>query len=50
MFRHHGFYELFLLGPLLIATVMTGWHLLAAFRASPANFPLPNPKPLRCRP
>ena len=39
--RHHQPAELIMLGVLLFAVTATGWHMLSAFRASPANFPVP---------
>lgn len=37
--RHHQPVELLVLGVLLVAVATMGRHMLAAFRASPANFP-----------
>lgn len=50
MVRHHELYELMFLGALLFATILMGRHLLAALRASPANFPSPDAKPPKPRP
>lgn len=41
--RHHQPAELILLGVLLFAVATMGRHLLSAFRASPANFPVSGP-------
>lgn len=39
--RNHTLPELAVLGAVFVAVVLTAWHLHAAFRASPANFPVP---------
>lgn len=38
--RNHAPLELAVLGTALIAVALAAWHLHAAFRASPANFPV----------
>jgi hypothetical protein len=48
--RNHSLPELAVLGAVFVAVVLTAWHLLAAFRASPANFlvsKVPPVQPLR---
>ncbi|HSK84473.1 MAG TPA: hypothetical protein VK902_13905 [Rubrobacter sp.] len=47
--RKHTLLELAVLGAVFLAVVLTAWHLHAAFRASPANFPVTDP-PTRVRP
>ena len=44
--RNHAPLELAVIGVVLLAVVLTGWHLHAAFRASPANFPVPKVSPI----
>lgn len=39
--RNHDPLELVVLGPVFAAVALVGWHLHAAFRATPANFPVP---------
>jgi hypothetical protein len=43
--RNHAPPELAVLGAVFLAVVPTAWHLHAAFRASPANFPVPASPP-----
>jgi hypothetical protein len=38
--RHHGPAELIVLGVLFVAVMAMGQHMLSAFRARPANFPV----------
>jgi hypothetical protein len=45
--RNHSLPELAVLGAVFVAVVLTAWHLLAAFRASPANFPVPKVPPVQ---
>ena len=45
MARNHAPLELAVLGTALAATGMVARHMLKAFRASPANFPAPQPAP-----
>jgi hypothetical protein len=48
-FRNHAPQELAILGPTLAVVALTTWRLHSAFRASPANFPVPRaapPKPI----
>ncbi len=42
--RNHAPLELAVLGAVFLAVVLTAWHLHAAFRASPANFPTSPPQ------
>jgi hypothetical protein len=44
--RNHAPLELAVLGVVFLAVVLTGWHLHAAFRNSPANFPVPKVPPI----
>lgn len=44
-FRNHALPELALLGPTLAVVALVAWRLHAAFRASPANFPVPRTTP-----
>ena len=39
--RNHAPLELAVLGAMLAAVMLVAWHLHAAFRATPANFPAP---------
>lgn len=39
--RNHAPIELAILGAVLAAVMLVAWHLHAAFRATPANFPTP---------
>jgi len=39
--RNHAPFELVILGTAVAAVVLVAWHLHAAFRDSPANFPAP---------
>ena len=43
--RDHAPLEPADLGATSFAVGLMAWHLRAAFRATPANFPLPNPAP-----
>lgn len=43
--RNHAPFELVVLGPALAATFAVAWHMHKAFRASPANFPVPTSSP-----
>ena len=43
--RHHAPLELVVLGAVLVAGMLVAWHLHAAFRATPANFPVPRIAP-----
>jgi hypothetical protein len=43
--RNHAPLELAVLAAASLVAVLTAWHLHAAFRASPANFPTPAPPP-----
>ena len=45
--RNHALPELAVLGAVFVAVVLTAWHLLAAFRASPANFLVPKVPPVQ---
>ena len=47
--RNHAPLELAVLAAVFMAVVLTAWHLHAAFRASPASFPIPAP-PLQVHP
>jgi hypothetical protein len=38
--RNHAALELAVLGTVLVVVALTAWHLHAAFRATPANFPV----------
>jgi hypothetical protein len=38
--RNHAVLELAVLGTVLVVVALTAWHLHAAFRATPANFPV----------
>jgi hypothetical protein len=44
-FRNHAPLELLVLGATFATVALVAWHLHAAFRASPANFPVPSPVP-----
>ncbi len=47
--RNHAPLELAVLGTVLFVVALAGWHLHAAFRATPANFPVlhaPPPDPI----
>ncbi len=44
--RNHAPLELAVLGVVFLAVVLTAWHLHAAFRTSPANFPVPKVPPI----
>ncbi len=47
--RNHAPLELAILGTVLFVVALAGWHLHAAFRATPANFPVlhaPPPDPI----
>jgi hypothetical protein len=39
--RNHAPLELAVLGAVFTTTMLVAWHLHAAFRATPANFPVP---------
>ena len=39
--RNHAPLELAILGAVFTTTMLVAWHLHAAFRATPANFPVP---------
>jgi hypothetical protein len=39
--RNHALLELAVLGTVLAVVAITSWHLHAAFRTTPANFPVP---------
>jgi hypothetical protein len=43
--RNHAPLELAVLGAVLAAVMLIAWHLHAAFRATPANFPTPRAAP-----
>ena len=43
--RNHAPLELAVLGAILFVVALAAWHLHAAFRASPANFPAPRLAP-----
>ena len=43
--RNHAPLELAVLGAVLAAVTLVAWHLHAAFRAAPANFPTPQAAP-----
>jgi hypothetical protein len=43
--RNHAPLELAVLGAVLAAVILVAWHLHAAFRATPANFPTPRAAP-----
>jgi hypothetical protein len=43
--RNHAPLELAVLGAVLAAVMLVAWHLHAAFRATPANFPTPRAAP-----
>jgi hypothetical protein len=43
--RNHAPLELAVLGAVLAVVVLAAWHLHAAFRATPANFPIPHAPP-----
>ena len=43
--RNHAPVELAVLGAVLTVVVLVAWHLHAAFRATPANFPAPRVSP-----
>jgi hypothetical protein len=43
--RNHAPLELAVLGAVLAVVALAAWHLHAAFRATPANFPGPHPMP-----
>jgi hypothetical protein len=43
--RNHAPLELAVLGAVLAAVMLVAWHLHAAFRATPANFPTPQAAP-----
>jgi hypothetical protein len=43
--RNHAPLELAVLGAVLAAVMLVAWHLHAAFRAAPANFPTPRAAP-----
>jgi hypothetical protein len=43
--RNHDPLELVVLGAMFWMVALVAWHLHAAFRASPANFPVPSPVP-----
>jgi hypothetical protein len=43
--RNHAPFELAILGAVLTVVVLVAWHLHAAFRATPANFPAPRVAP-----
>jgi hypothetical protein len=43
--RNHASLELAVLGMVFAAVMLAAWHLHAAFRATPANFPAPRATP-----
>ena len=43
--RNHAPAEIAVLATALAVVILVAWHLHAAFRASPANFPSPGPSP-----
>ncbi len=43
--RNHAPLELAVLGAAFLVVALTAWHLHAAFRATPANFPVPQTAP-----
>lgn len=43
--RNHASLELVILGVMLAVVALVAWHLHAAFRATPANFPAPRAVP-----
>lgn len=43
--RNHAPLELAVLGAAFLVVALTAWRLLAAFRATPANFPVPQTAP-----
>ena len=43
--RNHAPAEIAVLATALAVVILVAWHLHAAFRASPANFPTPGPSP-----
>jgi hypothetical protein len=43
--RNHAPLELAVLGAVLAAVILVAWHLHAAFRDTPANFPTPRAAP-----
>jgi hypothetical protein len=43
--RNHAPLELAVLGAGFLVVALTAWHLHSAFRATPANFPVPQPAP-----
>jgi len=43
--RNHAPLELVVLGAAFLVVALTAWRLHAAFRATPANFPIPRPVP-----
>jgi hypothetical protein len=45
--RNHALLELSILGAALVVVSLVVWHLHAAFRSSPANFPVPRAMPSR---
>jgi hypothetical protein len=45
--RNHAPLELAVLGAAFLVVALTAWRLHAAFRATPANFPVPQPAPPR---
>lgn len=44
-FRNHALVELYILGAILAIVAFACWRLHAAFRATPANFPVSRPAP-----
>jgi hypothetical protein len=45
--RNHAPLELAVLGAAFLVVALTAWRLHSAFRATPANFPVPQPAPPR---